>query len=117
MVFGCGGVGQCIVQGLRAAGAHPIVAVDVTEAALELARASGATDTVLAGSDDDRRAIKRATRGGADVAFEALGRPRHDRGGLRLARAGRSRRDRRHARARRHDHDQRVQPRGLRGSR
>ena len=30
---------------------------------------------MLAGSDDDRRAIKRATRGGADVAFEALGRP------------------------------------------
>ena len=75
VVFGCGGVGQCIVQGLRAAGAHPIVAVDVTEAALELARASGATDTVLAGSGDDRRAIRRATRGGADVAFEALGRP------------------------------------------
>ena len=75
VVFGCGGVGQCIVQGLRAAGAHPIVAVDVTDAALELARASGATETVRAGSEDDRRAIKRATRGGADVAFEALGRP------------------------------------------
>ena len=75
VVFGCGGVGQCIVQGLRAAGAYPIVAVDVSEAALELARASGATDTVLAGSEDDRRAIRRATSGGADVAFEALGLP------------------------------------------
>jgi S-(hydroxymethyl)glutathione dehydrogenase / alcohol dehydrogenase len=75
VVFGCGGVGQCIVQGLRAVGAYPIVAVDVSEAALELARASGATETVQAGSGDDRRAIKRATRGGADVAFEALGRP------------------------------------------
>jgi S-(hydroxymethyl)glutathione dehydrogenase / alcohol dehydrogenase len=74
VVFGCGGVGQCIVQGLRAVGAHPIVAVDVSEKALELARASGATETVLAGSEDDRRAIKRATRGGADIAFEALGR-------------------------------------------
>jgi len=29
----------------------------------------------LAGSEDDRRAIRRATRGGADVAFEALGLP------------------------------------------
>ena len=75
VVFGCGGVGQCIVQGLRAAGAHPIVAVDVTEASLELARSSGATETVLAGSEDDRHAIKRATGGGADVAFEALGLP------------------------------------------
>ena len=75
VVFGCGGIGQCIVQGLRASGAYPIVAVDVSEAALELARASGATDTVLVGSGDDARAIRRATRGGADVAFEALGHP------------------------------------------
>jgi len=75
VVFGCGGVGQCIVQGLRAAGAHPIVAVDVTAAALELARSSGATETVRAGSGHERRAIKRATGGGADVAFEALGLP------------------------------------------
>jgi S-(hydroxymethyl)glutathione dehydrogenase/alcohol dehydrogenase len=75
VVFGCGGVGQCIVQGLRASGAHPIVAVDVTEAALELARASGATETVLAGSGNDRKEIRRATGGGADVAFEALGLP------------------------------------------
>ena len=65
VVFGCGGVGQCIVQGLRAAGAHPIVAVDVTEAALELARASGATDTVLAGSDDDRQGDPAAPRAAA----------------------------------------------------
>ena len=92
VVFGCGGVGQCIVQGLRAAGAHPIVAVDVTEAALELARASGATETVRAGSEDDRRAIKRATRGGADVAFEALGphRPRSRRPMRRSRRGGRA---------------------------
>src|SRR5262249_47346215 len=75
VVFGCGGVGQCIVQGLRAAGAFPIVAVDTSEAALELARASGATDTVRAGGGDDAKAVRRATRGGADVAFEALGHP------------------------------------------
>src|SRR6476661_6347547 len=40
VVFGCGGVGQCIVQGLRAVGAYPIVAVDPSQAALELAVAS-----------------------------------------------------------------------------
>ena len=110
VVFGCGGVGQCIVQGLRAAGAHPIVAVDVTEAALELARASGATDTVLAGSEDDRRAIRRATRGGADVAFEALGLPATIEAAYASLGRRRPRGDRRHALARRHDHDQRVQP-------
>ena len=98
VVFGCGGVGQCIVQGLRAAGAHPIVAVDVTDAALELARASGATETVRAGSEDDRRAIKRATRGGADVAFEALGRPATIEAAYASLAPRRPRRDRRHAR-------------------
>jgi S-(hydroxymethyl)glutathione dehydrogenase/alcohol dehydrogenase len=75
VVFGCGGVGQCIIQGLRAVGAYPIVAVDVSEAALELARASGATDTVPAGSNDVIRGVRLATGGGAEVAFEALGRP------------------------------------------
>ena len=99
------------------AGAHPIVAVDVTEAALELARASGATETVL------RRLRRRpagdqarhAGRGGRRVrGARAAG---HDRGGLRVAGAGRPRGDRRHALARRHDHDQRVQPRRARGSR
>ena len=112
VVFGCGGVGQCIVQGLRAAGAYPIVAVDVTEAALELARASGATDTVLAGSEDDRRAIRRATRRRRRRRVRGARAARDDRGGLRVAGRRRTRRDRRHARTRRHDHDQRLQPGG-----
>jgi Zn-dependent alcohol dehydrogenase len=45
-VVGCGGVGLNVVQGARIAGAATIVAVDVVEAKLELARKLGATAVV-----------------------------------------------------------------------
>ena len=47
-VFGAGGVGLAAIQGARIAGAAPIVAVDVVESKLQLAKELGATDTVLA---------------------------------------------------------------------
>ncbi len=69
-VIGCGGVGQCVVQGLRAAGAYPIIAIDRSEEALVLATRSGATHTLLSG---DAKATRKASGGGVDVCFEALG--------------------------------------------
>jgi S-(hydroxymethyl)glutathione dehydrogenase / alcohol dehydrogenase len=72
VVIGCGGVGLSAIQGARIAGASPIVAVDVVDRKLELAKALGATDGV--GSDEHALdAIREATGGGADVAIEALG--------------------------------------------
>jgi S-(hydroxymethyl)glutathione dehydrogenase/alcohol dehydrogenase len=73
VVFGCGGVGLCIVQGLRLAGATPIIAVDVSGAALELACAAGATHTLTAGPEIVEQ-VKALTCGGVEWAFEALGR-------------------------------------------
>jgi S-(hydroxymethyl)glutathione dehydrogenase / alcohol dehydrogenase len=72
-VYGCGGVGLNIVQGARLAGAGRIIAIDVSGDKLELARRLGATDTVDARSDDPVAAV-RDLIGGADHAFEALGR-------------------------------------------
>ena len=75
VVLGCGGVGQAIVLGLGLAGADPIVAVDLSEERLDLARDLGATH-VLRG--DDRDLVEHAlsiTGGGADHAFEAIGLP------------------------------------------
>ena len=72
-IFGCGGVGLNAVQGARIAGASRIVAVDVSEEKLELARKFGATDVVNAKTTDPVTAIKELT-GGVDFAFEALGR-------------------------------------------
>jgi S-(hydroxymethyl)glutathione dehydrogenase / alcohol dehydrogenase len=74
-VFGCGGVGLSAVQGARMAGAETIVAVDVHPGKLALATALGATDTVDAHTEGDpAAAVREATSGGADYAFEAAGR-------------------------------------------
>jgi Zn-dependent alcohol dehydrogenase len=75
VVVGCGAVGLNVVQGARIARAGRIVAVDRAPARLEAARAFGATDVVDASADADDvvRAVKRATGGGADFAYEAVG--------------------------------------------
>ena len=71
-VFGLGGVGLAALMGARAAGARTLVAVDVVEAKLELARELGATHTVPAGADAVD-AVRTATEGGADHAIETVG--------------------------------------------
>lgn len=73
-VFGVGGVGLATLQAARIAGAGPIVAVDVSPAKEELARAAGATEYVIA-SDTTAKDIRKLTGGhGADVAVECVGR-------------------------------------------
>lgn len=71
-VFGCGGVGLNILQGARIAGAERIIAVDLSDEKLELARKVGATDLINAKNVDPVIAIRELT-GGVDYAFEALG--------------------------------------------
>lgn len=76
-VIGLGGVGLSCVMGAAIAGADRIVAVDRVPAKLELARAVGATDTVLAGANpaETLAAILDLTDGGPDTCFEAIGLP------------------------------------------
>jgi len=75
-VVGCGGVGLSALLGAVAAGAAQVVAVDVSEAKLEVARELGATATVIwAGSPEDTaEAVRDASGGGVDAAVEATGR-------------------------------------------
>ncbi|MGH8447093.1 MAG: zinc-dependent alcohol dehydrogenase family protein [Solimonas sp.] len=72
-IFGLGGVGLAALLGAVAAGAHPLVAVDVLPAKLELARSLGATHTVLATDADAVAQIREITRGGAQHAIETAG--------------------------------------------
>ncbi|HVN63745.1 MAG TPA: Zn-dependent alcohol dehydrogenase [Candidatus Binataceae bacterium] len=72
-VFGAGGVGIAAIQGARIAGARKIIAVDVFEGKLAMAKRFGATDTVDASSSDPVDAIRSLTNGGVDYAFEAIG--------------------------------------------
>jgi S-(hydroxymethyl)glutathione dehydrogenase/alcohol dehydrogenase len=76
-VIGCGGVGLSAILGAVAAGAEPIVAVDVADDKLELARSLGATDGVRWAGDAEAtaEAVRAATGGGVDYAVEATGRP------------------------------------------
>jgi S-(hydroxymethyl)glutathione dehydrogenase/alcohol dehydrogenase len=74
-VIGCGGVGLSVLQGARLAYARKIVAIDVDEAKLELARRCGATDVVDASEVDAVEALNSVVPGGVDFAFEAIGRP------------------------------------------
>ncbi|MDE2572146.1 MAG: zinc-dependent alcohol dehydrogenase family protein [bacterium] len=72
-VFGLGGVGLSSVIGALAAGANPILAVDLVPSKLELARRIGATHTVDASASDAVEQIKELTGGGVDYAFESVG--------------------------------------------
>jgi S-(hydroxymethyl)glutathione dehydrogenase/alcohol dehydrogenase len=73
-VFGCGGVGLNCIQGAVLAGADPIIAVDLRDNKLALARSFGATHTVNAGEGDPVERIREITGGpGAHYAFEAIG--------------------------------------------
>jgi S-(hydroxymethyl)mycothiol dehydrogenase len=75
-VIGCGGVGNAAVMGARLAGARTIIAVDVNDRKLELARQFGATHTVNSRAADPVEQIRALTEGnGADVVIEAVGRP------------------------------------------
>lgn len=73
IVFGCGGVGLNVVQMAAAQGAR-VVAVDISDDKLAWARRLGAAATVNPASVERMdKELRRATGGGADVAFEVVG--------------------------------------------
>ena len=75
-VFGCGGVGDAAIAGSHLAGAHTIIAVDIDDRKLDIARNFGATHTVNSTNEDPIEAIRGLTGGnGVDVAIEAVGLP------------------------------------------
>jgi S-(hydroxymethyl)glutathione dehydrogenase / alcohol dehydrogenase len=88
LVIGLGGVGLSVVAAARAAGAGPVIAVDVSSAKKALAEAAGATEFVVA-SEALSKDIRRLTEGrGADHAFECVGRSTTIRAAWRATRRG-----------------------------
>ncbi|MDB3921623.1 S-(hydroxymethyl)glutathione dehydrogenase/class III alcohol dehydrogenase [Paracoccaceae bacterium] len=75
VVFGLGGIGLNVIQGLRIAGADQIVGVDLNEGKVEMAKRFGMTDFVNPSKvDGDLVAhLVELTRGGADYTFDATG--------------------------------------------
>jgi L-iditol 2-dehydrogenase len=74
VVVGTGMIGLLVVQALRVAGCGKIIAIDLEEPKLQLAKKLGATHTLLAGSPELSETIRSLTDGrGADAAFEVVG--------------------------------------------
>lgn len=87
-VIGLGGVGLSAVSAARAAGADPVLAIDVSPAKANLAIAAGATDFLLA-DESVNRAVRTLTGGrGVDHALECVGRGTTIRTAWRAARRG-----------------------------
>jgi len=79
-VFGVGGVGLNVIQGLRIAGASRIIAVDLLASREPMARAFGATDFIDASQEDAAARIKEIAAdpvnvyaAGVDWTFECSG--------------------------------------------
>ena len=72
-VVGLGGVGLCALLGGIVAGAGRIIAIDVADDKLGLARQLGATDTFNATDPDCVDKVVDATKGGVEYAFEVAG--------------------------------------------
>ena len=73
VVFGAGMVGLGAVAGCRLQGAERIVCVDLAEERLERARAQGATEVMLGGTDAVEAIVESTGGFGADYTFEATG--------------------------------------------
>jgi S-(hydroxymethyl)glutathione dehydrogenase/alcohol dehydrogenase len=74
-VFGTGGIGICAVAGAAIAGCTPIIAVDIRQDKLALAKQIGATHGVHVEGIDPVSEVQRLCPGGVDFAIEASGRP------------------------------------------
>ncbi len=74
LVIGLGGVGLSVLTAARAAGATPIIAVDIAEPKRALALTAGATEYLIADDAVPKAVRARCGGRGADVAFECVGR-------------------------------------------
>lgn len=75
VIFGAGGIGLCAVAGASVSGCFPVVAVDIREEKLEMAKKMGATHTILVSSKNPVTEILALCPGGTDFAVEATGQP------------------------------------------
>src|SRR5450631_3030711 len=87
-VVGLGGVGLASILGAVASGARQVVAVDLSDEKLALAKNLGATHTFNAAEPDLVEKVKQATKGGVDYAIEMAGSTRAFETAYRITRRG-----------------------------
>jgi len=71
-VHGCGGIGLAAIHIASALGAN-VIAVDINEKKLVMAKELGATHAVNASKEDAPSSVQHITNGGAHVSIDALG--------------------------------------------
>ncbi|HEY0123921.1 MAG TPA: NAD(P)-dependent alcohol dehydrogenase [Rhizobium sp.] len=72
-IFGSGAVGLSAIMGAVVQGATTIIAIDMVESRLKLARELGATHTINAKTDDSAKKIMEITGYGLDYAVDTIG--------------------------------------------
>jgi S-(hydroxymethyl)glutathione dehydrogenase/alcohol dehydrogenase len=72
VIYGCGGVGLSAVMGAKVAGAGKIIAVDMLDRKLEMAKELGADYVINASRENPPQRVVELT-GGADYAIECIG--------------------------------------------
>jgi alcohol dehydrogenase len=72
-VIGLGGVGLAAVLGAKRAGAAPLIAIDLSDAKLAIAKQMGATHTFNASQPDCIEQVRKASNGGVAHALEMAG--------------------------------------------
>jgi S-(hydroxymethyl)glutathione dehydrogenase / alcohol dehydrogenase len=89
-VFGLGGIGLSVIQGLVMAKAERIIAVDVNAKKVEMAKNLGATDFIV--PQENGRSVQELivemTDGGVDYSFECIGNVRTMRAALECCHKG-----------------------------
>ena len=73
VIYGCGGVGLSAVMGAKLAGAGKIIAVDLVDRKLDLAKELGADHVINASRDNPQQRVVEITGGGADYSIESIG--------------------------------------------
>lgn len=73
VVLGLGGIGLSALMALKAIGVRMIIAVDILEEKLELAKRLGATHVINSANKDVRKVVLELTKSGADICVESGG--------------------------------------------
>lgn len=74
IVYGCGGIGLCAVQAANLKKPQKLIAIDVNQKALDMAKKFGATDSIHADREDALKRVLEITQGkGANKVFVCVG--------------------------------------------
>lgn len=72
-VLGLGGIGLSALMALKALGVQKIIAIDVSDEKLELAKSLGATHIINSRSEECESALKKIVDQGVDICIESAG--------------------------------------------